>query len=86
MQGSMAPLQTVANRQMYLTCACVSRLVLGIEGWIGGVDLEVEKERDPEDAQVIQMLSETSWTNATDVEAQQIAPSHWQSFQPQQRF
>ena len=82
----MVPLQTVANRQMYLTCACVLRLVLGIEGWIGGVDLEVEKERDPEDKRVIQMWSETSWTNVTDVEAQQIVPSHWQSFQPRQRF
>ena len=68
----MVPLQAVVNHQMYLACACISRLVLGIEGWIGGVDLEVEKERDPEDTQVIQMLSETSWMNVTDVEAQQI--------------
>jgi len=57
----VVPLQKVASLQKYLMCACVSRLVLGIMGWIGGVGLEVVKaweERDPEDMQAT--LSGTS--------------------------
>jgi len=55
----------VESLQKYLMCACVSTVVLGVEGRIGGVDSEVE--RGKEAMQSMQPVE-------IDVGAQRISP------------